>query len=251
MATAQGRRAATGYGKAMMQTTAATMRRRKPRGEYAKSEATRQAIIEAAFEVFAQSGYSSGSLREVAQRVEMSEAGLLHHFRNKSTLLQAVLTHRDNLSLKLVPVETDDGAVTLHGLVALAAHSAKTPGVVELYCKLSAEATTVGHPAHAYFANRYEWTRKTITEAFAKLARDNRLPEGIDPMWASITTIAVMDGLQVQWLLDRTVVDMATALDSVFCNFVIDFDVRATEQVLTANQSLVEATEPAGTETAV
>ncbi|WP_404475910.1 hypothetical protein [Microbacterium aerolatum] len=36
---------------------------------------------------------------------------------------------------------------------------------------------------------------------------------GVDPTWAAMATIAFMDGLQVQWLLDRSVVDMATALE--------------------------------------
>ena len=69
--------------------------RADPGGEYAKSRARRQEIIDAAVEVFATVGYHKGSLRDVADRVGMSQAGLLHHFPSKEHLLQAVLTWRD------------------------------------------------------------------------------------------------------------------------------------------------------------
>jgi AcrR family transcriptional regulator len=202
-----------------------TSRRRKPRGEYAKTGATRLAILDAALEVFAASGYRSGSLREVAQKVGMSEAGLLHHFPNKSALLAAVLDRRDQHSLERVTFSGDDGAVTLRGLVELAAHNASVPGVVELYCILSAEATAPDHPAHEYFIGRYEFTRGNLRTAFEALQRDGRLMAGVTPQRAAVATIAMMDGLQVQWLLDRDVIDMADELRSFFRAFVdIDFN---------------------------
>ena len=135
---------------------------RKRRGEYAKSEATRAAILDAALAVFAESGYRAGSLREIAQRVGMSEAGLLHHFKNKSELLMAVLDRRDEHAFDITRFNEVDGIERLRGLVRLAAYNASVPGVVELYCTLSAEATSADHPAHAYFLNRYEWTRREV-----------------------------------------------------------------------------------------
>ena len=83
-----------------MTQTPSLPRVRKPRGEYAKTSAKRTAILDAALEVFAESGYRSGSLRDVAGKVGMSEAGLLHHFPNKSALLAAVLDRRDRRALR-------------------------------------------------------------------------------------------------------------------------------------------------------
>jgi AcrR family transcriptional regulator len=193
---------------------------RKPRGEYAKTRARKIAILDAALEVFAQSGYRSGSLRDVATLVGISEAGLLHHFPNKVKLLEAVLEHRDELSRSLVVMDAADGAVTLRGLVELAEYNASVPGVVELYCTLSAEATASDHPAHDYFVRRYDSTRSSIADAFRRLDRDGRLMVDVDPVRLAISTIALMDGLQVQWLLDRDVVDMAQELSDFFASFV-------------------------------
>lgn len=194
----------------------------RTRGKYAKTEATRQTILDAALEVFADGGYRAGSLREVAQRVGMSEAGLLHHFRSKSALLQAVLDRRDDKSRAMVDFEDGDGAITLRGLIALARLNASIPGVVELYCTLSAEATSSDHPAHAYFIRRYEFTRAAASKAFERLAADGRLVRGVDPARAAVATLAMMDGLQVQWLLDRNVVDMSAALREFLGTYLVD-----------------------------
>jgi AcrR family transcriptional regulator len=208
-----------------MTDTQPSTRARKPRGEYAKTGAKRIAILDAALEVFAESGYRSGSLRDVAVRVGMSEAGLLHHFPNKSTLLAGVLDRRDEHARAMVTFDGPDGALTLRGLVELAAYNASVPGVVELYCVLSAEATAPDHPAHDYFINRYEYTRSNIATAFEQLAADGRLADGVSPHRAAIATVAMMDGLQVQWLLDRAIVDMADELKSFFTSFVdMSFD---------------------------
>ncbi|WP_254773926.1 TetR/AcrR family transcriptional regulator [Microbacterium sp. cf046] len=207
-----------------MTQTPSPVRARKPRGEYAKTSAKRTAILDAALEVFAESGYRAGSLRDVAQKVGMSEAGLLHHFPNKSALLAAVLDRRDQHSLEFVPFGDPDGAVALRGLVELATYNASVPGVVELYCVLSAEATAPDHPAHEYFIGRYEYTRGSLRTAFESLERDGRLMAGVTPQRAAVATIAMMDGLQVQWLLDREVIDMAEELKRFFGAFAdVDF----------------------------
>lgn len=200
--------------------------RHRPRGEYAKTSAKRTAIVDAALEVFAESGYRSGSLRDVAQKVGMSEAGLLHHFPAKSALLAAVLDRRDEFSLSFVPFDGSDGATVLRGLVDLAAHSALTPGIVELYCVVSAEATAYDHPAHRYFIERYEYTRFNLQAAFEDLERKGRLNHGISPARAAIATVALMDGLQVQWLLDREAIDMAIELRA-FLQSMVDVDFAA------------------------
>jgi len=202
------------------------------RGSYAKTEATRKSILDAALEVFSGSGYRSGSLREIAGLVGMSEAGLLHHFRNKSALLEAVLEERDDRARALVPIESNDGAAVLRGLVELAAYNASIPGVVELYATLSAEATAPDHPAHAYFVRRYEYTRGNIERAMTDLQSRGRLRNGMTPRRAAITIISMMDGLQVQWLLDRSVLDMAEELRVLFTTFAdIDWETGDEEPV--------------------
>lgn len=188
--------------------------RRGPRGPYAKSEQTRKTILDAALKVFAESGYRSGSLRNVADRVGMSEAGLLHHFPSKSALLAAVLERRDEQTREQFDLDPSHGVEVLRSLVKLAEYNASTPGVVELFCTLAAEATSPEHPAHGYFTDRYEFTRRMTLGAFRELAEKSELRPEVSPEAASRGVIALMDGLQIQWLLDRNSVDMAADLHS-------------------------------------
>lgn len=199
--------------------------RRGVRGEYAKTRERRSTILDAALEVFSEGGYRAGSLRDIAQRVGISEAGLLHHFPNKVALLEAVLDHRDDRARELVPLESGDGVTTMRGLVRLARYNASVPGVVELYCTLSAEATSPDHPAHGYFTRRYVFTRSSIENSFADLRDRGLLKPGASPYRCAVAVIAMMDGLQVQWLLDRSVVDMAEELRALINSFAdIDWD---------------------------
>jgi AcrR family transcriptional regulator len=199
------------------------VRPKRVRGAYAKSTRTRQTILDSALDVFAVSGYRGGSLRDIAARAGISEAGILHHFPNKAALLEAVLERRDELAEELVAGDPADGEQTLRELVALARYNSSVPGVVELYCVVASEATAVGHPAHAYFTRRYERSRALIVRAFELLAAEGRVHPGIQPHEAAVATLALMDGLQIQWLLDRTVVDMAAALTVHFQSVVRDF----------------------------
>ena len=185
---------------------------RKPRGEYGKSRARRQEIVNAAVEVFATVGYHKGSLRDVADRVGMSQAGLLHHFPSKEHLLQAVLTWRDDDARALMGEPQPTGTDLLRFLVFLAGHNSGRPQLVELHVILSGEGASIEHPLHAYFVERYERVYVMIRDAFEEAAERGDLREGVDTSSAAKAVIALLDGLQLQWLLHREQVDMAADL---------------------------------------
>jgi AcrR family transcriptional regulator len=196
--------------------------RRGPRGPYAKSKRTRKSILDSALEVFAESGYRSGSLRDVAERVGMSEAGLLHHFTNKSELLAAVLERRDEQTRERFDFDPTHGQGLLRSSVELVEYNASTPGVVELFCTLAAEATSASHPAHQYFVDRYRSTTAMMREAFEEARTRGELRPEVDPAVAARGMVALMDGLQIQWLLDRESVDMAADLRTYINSLLVD-----------------------------
>ncbi|MEE9095886.1 TetR/AcrR family transcriptional regulator [Pseudarthrobacter sp. alpha12b] len=195
-------------------TTAAARepRRGRPRGTYAKTEARRQEILTAAFEVFSASGFRAGSVQDIADKIGLTKTGLLHHFHSKEALLEAVLTLRDEDSWAAAGIVTDNGMETLNGIVRLMQYNTSVPGLVSLYCVLSAEATDPEHPAHEYFQRRYKWALGVCGQAFSDLDRRGKLRHGLSPTAAARQLVALMDGLQVQWLLDNNSVDMAGEL---------------------------------------
>jgi AcrR family transcriptional regulator len=190
----------------------------KPRGEYAKTARRRQDLIQAAMDVFAESGYKGGSIRDVATRVGISQAGLLHHFSSKHELLAAVLTRRDEIANEMIAVEVDGvprlptGIALLRAIAGMPASNSLTRGLVSLFTVLGAEATSPDHDAHEYFRGRYVTTRGDLARMFREVAAEGHLRPEVDPDRAARTMIALMDGFQVQWLLDEEALDMAADL---------------------------------------
>ncbi|MEV5975877.1 TetR/AcrR family transcriptional regulator [Streptomyces sp. NPDC052114] len=170
----------------------------------ARSEERRAEILRAAFEVIAERGYRGASLGAVAERVGLTQQGLLHYFPTKEALLVAVLEARDQWDA--VP----RGQWRLDLLGSLVEYNAMRPGIVQTFSALLGESVTDEHPARAFFSGRYE----AVRASFATVLRaeyGDRLPSGLTPEAAAPLMTAVMDGLQYQWLLDPESVDMPGA----------------------------------------
>ncbi|MBJ7598611.1 MAG: TetR family transcriptional regulator [Candidatus Nephthysia bennettiae] len=176
---------------------------------YAKGRAKRREIIDHAVALFGEVGYRGASLREIAARSGISHPGLLHHFPTKESLLLAVLAHRDEVDGESLSKEATTGTDALRRLVDLVSLNATRRGIVELFAVLSAEATSPDHPAHAFFVERYRNAVEAAELTYAQVRDEGRLRPGIDPGAAARQLVALMDGLQVQWLLDDRVTDMA------------------------------------------
>ncbi|MEU4248937.1 TetR/AcrR family transcriptional regulator [Amycolatopsis sp. NPDC026612] len=181
-------------------------------GGYLKGRIRREDIITAAAAAYGELGYHGSSLREIAKRVGISHAGLLYYFPTKEALLAAVLERRDADDSEREQLTVPPGLAVLRHFVALAEHNVRHPGIVDLYSRLAAEAIASDHPAHAYFVRHYAAARAGVHESFEALAARGELREGVEPAMAALTFIALMDGLQVQWLTVPGDVDLVGSL---------------------------------------
>ena len=134
----------------------------------------------------------------------MSQAGLLHPLREQERAARggADPARRDRPRAHDRGERWPQGADLLRAMVELVRHNAGTPGLVSLFSVLSAEATSADHPAHLYFRNRYEFVLGVIRQGLEEAGKAGILREGVDPEGAARLFVAVMDGLQVLWLLD-------------------------------------------------
>ncbi len=177
-----------------------------------ETERRRKEILRAAIETFGTKGSTNGTLADIAEQVGMTHAGVLHHFGSKQNLLLEVLEFRDRDDVAhLAERHIPDGPALFAHLVATAQRNALRPGIVQVYTVLSAESVTDDHPATEYFHDRYRTLRSEVDAAFRELCAQEGVtePDTIDKASASI--LAAMDGLQLQWLLDPTAVDLAGA----------------------------------------
>ncbi|MDL5350969.1 TetR/AcrR family transcriptional regulator [Microbacterium sp. zg-YB36] len=187
---------------------------RRPVRSRPETAARRNEILDAAVEVFGSKGSSGGTLSDVADRVGMTHAGILHHFGSKDQLLLEMLAHRDKTDVAgLEGAHIPDGVDLFRHLVRTAMRNAQRAGVVQAYVVLSAESVTDDHPGRDYFLHRYRTLREEAAEAFRALCEDRGVDAPDTIAQASAAVLAVMDGLQVQWLLDPTDVDLGRATE--------------------------------------
>ena len=213
---------------------AAPARRRGPGRPRAGSEDKRARILNEAVVLFGEHGYAGTSLADIANAADISKAGLLHHFSSKDELFCKVLERRDRedaLSILVespaaegdtaeAPVDTIGNLDTLD--VAGASDLDSNPwALLERYIELlernvahrdltaiyTATAVSVldaEHPAHRWMANHLN----SAVERFESSFEAGKTAGLVDPKMPSRlvarSLVALIDGLQLQWLCSTT-----------------------------------------------
>jgi AcrR family transcriptional regulator len=173
-----------------------------------KGQARRDDIVRAAVEVIAERGYRGASLAAVADKAGLTQQGLLHYFPSKEDLLIGVLQWRER---------TDTGGrdivaepITMAAIAGVVEANADRAAIVRTFSALLGESVTGEHPAAEYFRLRYRRVREAVTATLRQEWGD-RLPSGLTPEEAAPLVIAIMDGLQFQWLHEPESFDMPAA----------------------------------------
>jgi AcrR family transcriptional regulator len=195
------------------------------RGSYAKGVAKREEILTRALDVIAREGYRGASVKELADAVGLSQAGLLHYFDSKEELFTEILRKRDELDAVNLGAGGDiergladsdldlDGVRT--GYLGVVRHNADVPGLVHLFARLSVDAADPEHAAHDYFVQRGTDLRRFFATVIAAGQASGDIDDRVDPAVLARLFQAVADGMQVQWMLEPDV-DMATTVDALF-----------------------------------
>lgn len=179
------------------------------------TEQKRREILLAASEVFGKKGTSGATLEEIADKVGMTRAGLLHHFGSKKALLLAVIKFRDANDLEaLKRSHMPKGADLFRHLIDTVRLNVSRPSIVRTFITLSSESVTDGNPGRNYFAKRYDDLRGEIEDALIELAKEKKATINIaQAEQASSAIIGLMDGIQLQWLLEPQKVDLVESTE--------------------------------------
>lgn len=182
--------------------------RGRPRG--GDSAQTREQILTAAAELFAEGGYRATSMVAVAESSGLSQTGLLHHFPSKEALLAGVLERRDEQDLVAVGHPSSvRGWEALERLVRLVEHNMRREPFVRLFTTMAGEAVEPGHPGHAWLMAHHRAARSLVTTALEQAKADGSCDPEAPVARIADNVVALMDGLQVQWLMAPAGLDMA------------------------------------------
>jgi AcrR family transcriptional regulator len=175
----------------------------------------RQQIIEEATRIIGQRGYYGFSMQELADSCGLTVAGLLHHVGSKEALLVSLLQARDQRDRDALgewarlyrEEETHHPAIgnAADLLRRIVIRNSTQPELVRLYSMLRAESLYPGHPAYEYFKARDEQVLHGFTRLF------NGLNDHPGSMARQL--LALMSGLEEQWLHDPGTMDLVQEWD--------------------------------------
>lgn len=171
-------------------------------------------ILQVACEHFAQHGFHGATLSAIAKAVGLSEPGLLHYFPSKVDLLQGVLNYRDQADkAKYLAILEQEKSSLFSALQDLVNVNEKRSGLVQLFTVMVGESINKEHPSHDFFVQRYRALRKALANYLDQDLVGRGLKDDVDLEQLGVLILAVMDGLQIQWLLDPENVDMTRAFE--------------------------------------
>ena len=213
---------------------AAPARRRGPGRPRAGSEDKRARILNEAVVLFGEHGYAGTSLADIANAADISKAGLLHHFSSKDELFCKVLERRDredalsilvdspavegdavetpvdtvgNLdTLEVASVSDLDGNpwVLLERYIELLERNVAHRDLTAIYTATAVSVLDAEHPAHRWMANHLN----SAVERFESSFEAGKAAGLVDPQMPSRlvarSLVALIDGLQLQWLCSTT-----------------------------------------------
>ena len=191
----------------------------KLKGQAQRGARTREAIVDAALEVFAVRGYRSGALAEIAGKVGLTAAAILYHFGSKESLLLAVIAERDRRAGSLLTdVSRANGLESLRSLERIAELNEANPGLAALHTVLQAESFEPDTPAHAYFNERSRVVRRWMEDALLAGQAEGTVRADLDCAAKAREFVAFLEGAAVLWLIDRTL-----SLVDLYRNFLDGF----------------------------
>jgi AcrR family transcriptional regulator len=185
-------------------------RRRAPKGEL-----RREALLDAATQVFARDGYSSASMRDIATLAGIKTVGLLYHYPNKTALLSALLARRDQRVIaRFNEISTES---TLDGFLRFLrlsmGFSIEDAAECQATLVMNTESLSKAHPAWSWYQERFHLTHMHARQHLATLVHDGEIRADVDVKALAQEIFSVMDGLQIQWLREPDDIDVMAVFD--------------------------------------
>ena len=164
------------------------------RGPYAKSDQRRRALSQAALTLVREKGHRNVAVSEIAELAETSEPTVYYHFPTKESLLIAALKQHDD---EHIHAPGEAGAIAEMG--RRAETGVQRTNISRLYAELAGAAADPGHPANAYFQERWARSLDVVATDIRRLQQHGSVPGDVDADTAARMLLAAWEGLQYQW----------------------------------------------------
>lgn len=181
-------------------------RRRQQRGDDRRAR-----ILDEAVRFFAEKGYRSSGLPELAERLGMTHQGMLYYFGTKERLLFEAVVERVRAERAEFPRMMS--TATFDSLVDVVRFNVRSAQMVRLYAVLGMENLDADDPLHDFFVNRYQHLRDIAAGVIRRGQQARELRADVDAERIATELTALFLGMEVQWLMDPASVDLETCLE--------------------------------------
>ena len=156
--------------------------------------------------MIAEDGYSGATVKQLADAVGLSQNGLLHYFGSKDALFLEILRFQsDAIAVMVDPEHTDFTVGFVERILDAVTENLEAVGWSQLLLSVTVDATEADHIAHTFIRERYEAFRDLAATVLIELQGQGRFPSAGDPAAAATLIASAFDGLQLQWLYDRSI----------------------------------------------
>jgi AcrR family transcriptional regulator len=159
----------------------------------ADGQRTRQAILDAALDLFAEKGFFGTSLRDVATAVGVRESALYNYFPGKDALFEAILSaQQDSRVEQLAPLADgpiEDGRAVLVRLATATLGGYVEPRQQKLFRILTSDGIRLAKSGRLNLYERMGHSRERLHDILRRLIRDGWLRRA-DPMLLAIAFIS-------------------------------------------------------------
>jgi AcrR family transcriptional regulator len=157
-------------------------------------------IVDVALELFGARGIRGTSIAAIADRLGLTDGGVLYHFPTKSSLLDAVLERSVELQVSRMRALVEPGGLeAIRGLSAWGSVVEETPELTALSIVIGTEAILEDSSVRDWVVRRYA----AVHDLGAGLIREGiergEIREDVDADWEASALIAFLDGIRLQW----------------------------------------------------
>lgn len=183
---------------------------------------TREAILDAAVQVFSVLGVSRTTLAKIAKKAGVTRGAIYWHFKNKEDLLSALW---EQLLLPFEPLsrasENPEEPNPLGKLqqtyISFFTSLKKDPQLLKIYQILISKCEAVEDTGtlHLHRVNCHQEGQRIIEKVLRNAITQGQLPENLNVRLASITTISFIDGLVTNWIMFPDLLDVEQEIPTI------------------------------------
>ena len=172
----------------------------------------REALIDAAIELWATTGWRGTGITVVAERAGITPSGLLHHFGTKEAFLLEVIARLDHHEIERYKERGPAPGLDLfRRLPDMVRNYRDSPELWKLHHTLQAENLDPDSPAFDYYVARHAYLRHEWVEAIRVGQDSGEIRPDADPDLVAVQVLAFLQGMVLHTIHGPDDVDLLEA----------------------------------------